>query len=253
MLVCFSAHSPIRLLSLISPTHLQVLLSKQGGFGRPSKQVLTLVLLWLRVGMWTIPGRRAHGLAPKAFQRPGSPSGQPLFGPWKGRHSLGVLSGLLKLRTPFWSGRRHHKEEAGLGAAGPCPSVSWDYAFMAEGSNRSGRKRAWNPRVGRTGLWEPKWPVEKIPTALVCRFLSLSHCQAERGLLLCELRTHTPYCSPDGHVKPETGAPAVSEDEDSLFEQFRSYSYYISSSMGILSSFHLISLFRLHCKKKIVT
>ncbi len=193
--------------------HLQTLLSKQGGFGRPSKQVLTLVLLWLRVGMWTIPEPRSpwthtKGLsAPEISLRSASlwaEEGAALFGgivwPPKAPHSF--------LEWPATSQRG-----ARLGAAGPCPRVSWDYAFMAEGRNRSVPKRVWNPWAGHTGLWGPKWAAEKIPTALVCRFLSLSQTWAERGLLWSGLRTHTPCCSPDGHVKPVTAVSTISEDE----------------------------------------
>lgn len=151
--MCFSAHSPIRLLSLISPMHLQTLLSKQGRFGRPSKQVLTLVLLWLRVGMWTIPEPLTHtkGLSVTGISLWSASlwagEGAVFFGgivwPPKTPHSI--------LEWPATSQRG-----AGLGAAGPCPGVSWDYAFMAEGSIRSVPKRGWNPWAGHTGLWGPK-------------------------------------------------------------------------------------------------
>lgn len=138
-----------------------------------------------------------------------TPSAQPLFGsalfrgivrPPKTPHSI--------LEWPATSQRG-----AGLGAAGPCPTASWDYAFMAEGSNRSAQKKSLEslsrPHWGFEGRNER---AEKIPTALVCGFLSLSPSEAERGLLWSGLRT--PFDSPDGRVKPATALSSISEDHN---------------------------------------
>ncbi len=75
------------------------------------------------------------------------------------------------------------------------------------------RKETGIPEPATQGFEGQNERQRKSPRPLVCRFLSLSQTLAERGLLWSGLRTHTPCCSPDGHVKPVTAVSTISEDE----------------------------------------